>query len=751
MNGMRASHIVPVALVHHANQYLITEGYDNRQGILEVVEGYAAALRLHERYGVCANLHLSGALIEAIAWHCPWFLTLVRTLCAKGLVALIGGTYAENVMLMFPPAFNLRQLNEHLWLCHHHLCCPPSEVKVCWVPERVWDTARLAPVITSRQLANGGIRYVLLDDRLLYPINGSYSGSPRALFDSTGPFDFAPHSLRSGTSQGKPFGSMAASPDGHRPFTSLRAGSSTTLRRLEGGFGQAETYTVYRIAGANGLGIVPISANLRYWIPPRLPDHWRCLEETIEALAQDGGDDKLLVYADDLEKTAGVGGWEPGALERYEAFLRWIISREDVAPVLLSDWLDGRPPKGERVLEAGAFFELAQNWQAGEDYRGWWESAAWSPYRRYLASAQNAVRAAEREGADSRLLTLAWKHLLASAYETAWHDPAEGARAPAPWARAVTSHARASLVIAAAARWAAGARRGRSPSARIIDIDDDGEDEVVMRSERLYAVITPSHGGRLAYLFNLTSQGGALVIGNPTDDWNFQQELNRYMDWPPNHPGALVDVGSEHDRYQVSAVGETAPGVEMTNVQHGSRLFGTHKSVIMAPDAPALVVCYHLPGGCGGLAVEACLSPDYYRLLREGRRGLSPSQGRTWFGFRNEDVGVWIGLACDEETFQADPAHAAAAHRFNIPIQAKPCHFHLVVGCGQIDDEQCQQLIEWGRNAVHRPSPPAPLPSKTTGEGSGAASSKTPADSVRPPHTAGEGRWQATGEGNGGA
>ncbi len=676
MNRMRASHIVPVALVHHANQYLIAEGYDNRQGILEVVEGYAAALRLHEKHGVCANLHLSGTLIEAIAWHCPWFLTLVSTLRAKGLVALIGGTYAENVMLPFPPAFNLRQLNEHLWLYRHHLYCPPTEVKVCWVPERVWDTARLAPVITSSRLANGGYRFVLLDDRLLYPVNGSYSGSPRARFDSIGPYCL-----------------MAASTDGHRP--------STTLRRLGGAFRQAKVHRVYRIAGANGLGIVPISANLRYWIPPRLPDHWRCLEETVEALAQDGGEDTLLVYADDLEKTAGVGGWEAGALERYDAFLRWVVSREDVAPVLLSDWLAGRPPKGARVLEAGAFFELAQDWQAGEDYRGWWESAAWSPYRRYLASAQDAVRAAEREGADSRLLSLAEKHLLASAYETAWHDPAEGGRAPAPWARAVASHARSSLVIAAAARWAGGARRERWPSTKVVDIDDDGEDEVVLRSKRLYAVITPSHGGRLAYLFALNPQGGSLVIGNPTDDWNFQQELNRYMDCPPNHPGALVDVGFEHDRYQVSAVGETAACVEMTNAQHGSRLFGMHKSVILAPDAPVLVVCYRLPDGPDRLAVEACLSPDYYRLLREGRRGLSPCQGRTWFGFRKKEVAVWIGLARDEETVQAEPAHAEAGHGLNVRIQANTCHFHLLVGCGQIDDEQCQQLIEWGRNAVH--------------------------------------------------
>src|SRR3712207_8721122 len=75
---------VPLALVHHANQYLIANGYDNREGIAEIVEGYAAALRLHEKYGIPANLHLSGTLIETLAWHYPWFLELVRDLREKG-------------------------------------------------------------------------------------------------------------------------------------------------------------------------------------------------------------------------------------------------------------------------------------------------------------------------------------------------------------------------------------------------------------------------------------------------------------------------------------------------------------------------------------------------------------------------------------------------------------------------------------------------------------------------------------------
>jgi hypothetical protein len=183
------SRIIPLALVHHANQYLIAETYDNREGISQIVEGYAATLHLHDKYGIPINLHLSGTLMEAIAWHRPEFFTLVKELRAKRLLNVLGGTYAENVMPLFSPAFNRRQLNEDLWLCRRHLDCSPAEIKICWVPERVWDTEKLAPVLTDPTLANGGYRFVLLDNRLLYPNSGSYPESPRAIFDSTGPYD----------------------------------------------------------------------------------------------------------------------------------------------------------------------------------------------------------------------------------------------------------------------------------------------------------------------------------------------------------------------------------------------------------------------------------------------------------------------------------------------------------------------------------------------------------------------------------
>lgn len=418
---------VPLALVHHANQYLLTDGYDNREGIGELAEGYAAALRLHEKYGIPANLHISGTLIETLAWYSPWLLEMVKDLREKDLVFLIGGTYAENVMPVFPPSFNLRQLDEFLWLYEHHLGCPPEQVKFCWVPERVWDTSSLAPVLTSDRLENGGYRHVLLDDRLLYPTNGSYGESPRARFDSAGPY----------ASVSAP---VSASRNGHK-------------RRSEDWLGPIEAHKIYKISGANGLTMVPMSANLRYWVPPLFPEHWRYLRKTVEWLAREGGDRTLLVYADDLENTAGIGGWDSSALGRYEAFLRWVSSREDIAPVRLDRWLSEHPAEEERALESGSFFELARDWRAGEDYSGWWEDPAWSCYKGHLTAARRAVLSAQRTGADGRLLKLAWKHLMASTYETAWHEDTDEGFGPAPWAKAVASHSRTCEVISDAARW----------------------------------------------------------------------------------------------------------------------------------------------------------------------------------------------------------------------------------------------------------------------------------------------------------
>ncbi|MBT2520808.1 glycogen/starch synthase [Arthrobacter sp. ISL-28] len=644
---------LPLALVHHANQYLVTDGYQDREGLTSLVTGYAALLRLHEKYRTPVNLHLSGTMLEAAAWHHPWFLANVRRLRDVGLLSLVGGTYSENVLTAFDPEFNRRQLHELFWLYRRHLGCTPEDLEICWIPERVWDTDRLAGVLTDPALPNGGYRYVLLDDRLLYPTDGAYGGSDRADFDGADP----------------------ASPP---PADALRP---------------------YRIEGGNGMQVVPMSTRLRYWIPPEDRSHWRSLSRAAE-LPTAPGDDTVLVYADDMEKSAGVGPWHPSALGRYEEFLRWLATQPNLIPVDLPSWLrQRRRVPGVRVVERGTFVELAQDWHAGEDYAGWCQDAAWAPYQRHLAQARRAVADAESAGAEPRLMALAWKHLLASAYETAWHDTDQPERLPAAWAKAVASHGRAASVLASAAGWFGGTTR--TLGAELIDVDDDGTKELVLRSEHLFAVLAPEHGGRLVYLACRGPDGGVLVIGNPTDDWNRQEEMNAYMDVPANHPGGLADGGGVHDRYEVSIhSGDGAIRVELRNVQENSPLHGLRKRIIMDDVSPALLVAYDLPAAASGITIETCLSPDYYRLLRHGVADLQRSGGRSWRGASNRGSGVWVALARDEDTIWCDPTGPEPGHGVLIRIRADARSFHLLIGVGDTDDDMAGTAVQEGRERL---------------------------------------------------
>ena len=647
---------VPLALVHHANQYLIGDGYDNRQGLSEIVRGYAVVLRLHERYAIPANLHLSGVLLETLAWGAPHLLDHIRRLRDSGLISLLGGTYAENVMPLFDAEYNRRQLREHAWLMREHLGCADGDVNVAWIPERVWSTEKLAPLLRTPDLPGGGFRGVLLDDRLLYPTNGTYAGSPRQVFDEHGPYG----------EPGDAYWARTAAPPS-----------------------PAEVCRAYKIDGAEGIAVVPISANLRYWVPPASDEQWRSLDQTVERFARRSDPTAILAYADDLERTAGVGGWDAAALERYHRFLSWAAWRRDrgeVEVVHVGEWLTNRFEQLERRdVQDGTFYELAQRWGAGEDYRGWWRNSRWSHSRAALKESRRAVERVAGEHADSDLVDLAWKHLLASGYETAWHEWQAGEMMPTPWAHAIASHARAAKVIVEAARWAAAADRPTLVSE--LDMDGDGEREVVICNDRLFAVLSPRNGGRLIYLFARTPAGGRMLIGNPSDDWNFQQEQNRFMDLPPNHPGSLVDEGFEHDRWHVSAVryGGGEAVVTLVNVQTGSPLWGARKRIRLDDSSTGLLVCYELPAGIDDLTVSSSLSPDYLTLLRFGHAAIERCGSTTWQGARCKDALVLVRLIEGEPSRMVRPRVEEAGHALNVAACLSAEHSHLVLGTAPLD------------------------------------------------------------------
>jgi len=647
---------VHLALVHHANQYVITNGYADRQGMNDILglsnplwgpgvhrTGFLPLLQMHLDYRIPLNLHLSGTLMETVVWHYPESFSLIKRLYKEGLLELVGSTFSQNVMPFFSPEYNLRQINEELWMYREHLGIDLSQVKTFWVPERVWNTEKLAKTLTNKELLNGGYKRVVLDDRMIFRGGDNYPGSEREVFDSE--------------------------------------------RRLD-----KEAFSTWQISDGCGLVMLPISRHLRYSVPPADHDSWQSMFGVLSWLANAGDEHCLALYGDDLERAAGVGGWDISHSERYEQFLKWLSENRWVKPVLINDWTGSHSPAGERKIEQGTFYELAQSWRAGENYQGWYEDPNCQEHRAYLIKAEEHLVSAEQYGAEKGLLELGWKHLLHSSYETSWHNRAEETphyHPPehagksmwlAPWAAALTSHARGCLVIAQAARWFVD--RDGLAHAEFVDIDEDGEQELVVKNDQIFAVFAPKLGGRLIYLFDLSNEVGRLVIGNISDDWNLQEELNRYMDCPRNHPGALADVGYEHNRYEATIHSDNGNGISFTlrNVEAGSPLYSLEKKLELGHEASHFSIDYSIPSDLWRVSTEICLSPDYHRLLRFGKKGLALFNGPSWRGWSNGSVRGWVRINPQESTIWDKPYQSECGHGLNLRVTSFSRKFRLELG-----------------------------------------------------------------------
>ncbi|MBW6437302.1 hypothetical protein KZ829_26585 [Actinoplanes hulinensis] len=666
----------PIAFVHHANQFVITDGYADRDGISTIAASYDAVLSLHVELGVPASLHISGPVLEAIAWHRPALLARLRQHLASGVVTLIGGTYGENVMPLSSPRHNRRQLRAFHDLAEDLLEVPRQQLRTAWVPERVWDTASCAPPL--RDTAATGVRYqrVLLDDRLAHPLReGRYPGSAREAFDSAGPYRWH--------SDGFP-----ASVHGRLHCPSLMP---------------------YRIADGQGLVAVPIASHLRYLVPPHNPDHLRLLTELGED-ARQAPEGSLLVFADDLERVAGVAGWEQG-LERYARFLRWLSHSHAVRPVALDDWCGQIDPAPELPVEAGTYYELAHQHGAGENYAPWADDPRWRPRAERLDHVEAALEQAENDDADPTLCALAERLVLLGRHETAWQDPdTESGRAPAPWVQATAAHAADALPVLAAARWAA------DPSPHglrvlVTDVDEDGGDEVVLSSDRLFAVLSPRHGGRLSLLVRRDTHTGTapcavMLVGNPADHWNFQAELHQHMRTPPNHPGALAVLGTETHRHELGRVTVTpaAAVVELIDVEPGPDR-GLTKQMLLTADGTALVVCVRRSGLPGELRTTVALSPNYPTLLRAGRCHTDLRQGRTWWGASTPMIDAWVAHDPAEHTGQLVATSPTTGHALVGAVDGCGRHLHLVLGTGPVDDSTGAAHIAAANAQLHAAAP----------------------------------------------
>ncbi len=643
---------IDFAIVHHANQYIITNGYPNREGLDDVIgsgkpgTGYLEIFEMHRAYGIPFNLHLSGTLLESILWHHPDFLVHLRDLGRQGLLGLVGSSYGQNIMRFFSYQHNFRQLNEEIRLYVEHMGCEPGELKIFWPPERLWDTEQLAPVLTDKGLLNGGYEYVLVDDRLYYP---ERSGGP----------------TRRDLDQGK-----------KRNF---------------------EDFYPCRIVEGKGLTALPISTFLRRNIPPRDKSCLRNVEKILRWLLSHSARAKcppVAIYGDDLEKSAGCCGWDEKGPAQYEAFLRWLVENPWVRPVRLSEWAAEHCDICMKSLETGSYFEMSRGFGAGEDYEKWYHDPKWNRYRNYYSWSEGRVIDAASKGADPALIETAWKHLLASAWETAWHTPSSGVHGdsrseeiPSPWSRAIASHSRHSAVIAEAALRMKD-RKSKS-YVYMADIDNDGHEELIIGNELVLAVFSPRHGGRMINLFFIGGSQGKMVVGNPGDDWNWQEELNKSMETPANHPGALTDIGYADDRYEtvVTLSGGGKAEAVFVNSRKSSKAFGLRKMIRLGRGKNEIEVKYQIPQSLTGLSIECGFSPDYLNLLRFGRGPLREYAGLNVRGYSNNGIAVWLRLADPIKTVYDGYTHPRAfGHGHAIKIRVLTSPFTLWIGTGT--DEQ---------------------------------------------------------------
>ena len=654
---MLSNPFVPLAIVHHANQYLITNGYHNRSGLAEILgpkdatSGLRAILHLHEQYEIPFHLHVSGTLIEACAWYDPLFLKEISELRQSGLIEIIGSTYAQNIMTLFDREHNHHQIQEELSLIRKWFDSDLSDITGFWIPERVWDTKLLATILTDSELDNKGFNYILVDDRLFLP------KGERDRFDQSHSFIpklFEPKYIKDG----------------------------------------------------QGLIGLPLSSEMRHNLLFDTEQNEQNLNALLTKLYNEvkNGRDVIAIYGDDMEKAAGIPPWNENAISQYHAFLQWLKTRQDAKPVLLNTWLNSLKVQSTIPVGPGTYRELAKDFGAGENYMGWASSPAWLPYQAIISKSWSKLKSLSAYcDKNSPMFQLARKHLLACTYETAWHDAPNSIHTdvnndikangdaiiglPAPWACTLASHARAANVLMEAVKWEQDTMNEEKLYAFLGDIDGDGHEEVILRNDTVAVVISPHFGGRIVYMFYFNENNGALIVGNPSDDWNWLEELNDYMDVPMNHPGAFADGHFEHDSYEVYSIKmkeNNEAEVVMKNNQKNSEAYGMKKRFSLKKDGNEVRIYYeNIPTKILPLTINIGLSPDYLRLLRDGRSVVVPYNYGGKRGFRNGRIFVWSYFNSSDAkwTISPDPIFG---HGFCLSLSITSSDVSLFLGVNHI-------------------------------------------------------------------
>ncbi len=361
--------------------------------------------------------------------------------------------------------------------------------------------------------------------------------------------------------------------------------------------------------------------------------------------ANDRDQERVLIYADDMEMAAQVGNWQAimgWALTNYWETCRYVAAHPWVQDTKLDniltwgwriDTIDIAP--GTHPSVGGASGYGGWGWPYGRNawYNHWasyvpavarngrnygqlWNDAHWA----VIHAPQNAFKES------------AWLTLMVNLFETGWH---EGLGGPiSGWEHNYSAHVKNAIVHARAAEWLAWPQK--RTEAFWWDMDGDGANELVMRNDKLMAVFEEA-GARACWIFD---DRGEVVTGNDIAFW--EGTTGDYND--ANHVGVLSDVwdgyqSHEHRPYAIQIDRAAPAGTAVVKMTSGH----LEKTVTQRAGERFLDVVYRTPGF---VHVRGGFSPGLLNLVYEGQASIERLYGRNgeYSAFRNKRTGTIGGF-----------------------------------------------------------------------------------------------------------
>lgn len=392
------------------------------------------------------TIHVSGPLLDWLETHASHWVDRLGAHVAEGRIELLAAGHDEPILVALSGDDRVEQVTRHRERLQRRF---GADVRGLWLTERVWESD------LPRDLSRAGIDFVVVDDRHLRVA-------------------------------GVPLDAL------HRPWVTEFDGHVVT--------------------------VLAIDQRLRYLVP------FRPVEELEQHFGQLRDNDHLLaVLADDGEKFGGWPGtakwvWQDGWFGSFSASLQRLRDANSVVLSTMADAILALPPRGPVYLPSASYHEM-ERWalppvqarrlarleeapllsEAGADDEALLRGSHWRNFfTRYPESnrlhkvMQHLSRACRAAGDPAEVRHHIGRAQCNDAY---WHGVFGGIYLP--FLRAALWR---ELALAAGRMFS-----GQPLRVESIDIDRDGQDEVLVTSRGLVAVVTPHRGGGIEVLLDLAT------------------------------------------------------------------------------------------------------------------------------------------------------------------------------------------------------------------------------------------------------